>query len=222
MPTITKMNRVFTLIEFLISIAIVSVILTVVVSSQSTYNDEAALVNLADEISSTVSQAKAYGTGVREFSPASGEFSASYGLTFSLLGSGSNTAYLSFANRAIGGAVGNKSYDGDWSCSIGGASECLGKVDISRGNYIEGICVVRTSGLDLCFASRVDISFARPSTEAQLLFFDSLGGPLAPWLLLNMKGVRIVLRSPSGLTRSVVVYTTGQVSVQTTGMTITS
>jgi len=217
MPTITKMNRGFTLIEFLISIAIVSVILTVVVSSQSTYNDEAALVNLADEISSTVSQAQAYGTGVREFSPASGEFSASYGLTFSLLASGSNKAYLSFADRN-----GNKVYDGDWSCPTGGTSECLGKVDVSRGNYIEGICVVRTSGSDLCFASRVDISFARPSTEAQLLFFDSLGGPLAPWFLLNMKGVRIVLRSPNGLTRSVVVYTTGQVSVQTTGMTLTS
>src|SRR3989344_9205535 len=103
----SRNNHGFTLMELLVSIAIVSVILTVVVSSQSTYNDEAVLVNLADEISSTVSQAQAYGTGVREFSPASGEFSASFGLTFSLLASGSNKAYLSFADRN-----GNKVYDG--------------------------------------------------------------------------------------------------------------
>ena len=192
--------------ELLVSIAIVSVILTVVVSSQSTYNDEAALVNLADEISSTVSQAQAYGTGVREFSPASGEFSASYGLTFSLLASGSNKAYLSFADRN-----GNKVYDGDWSCPVGGTSECREKVPITRGNYIESLCVVRTSGADICEVGRVDISFARPSTEAQILFFNLGGASFTP---AGIKGAKIMLKSPGGLSRSVTVYKTGQISVQ--------
>ena len=130
-PTNSKINKGFTLTEFLISIALASLILTVVVSSQSTYTDGVALTNLADEISSVVFQAQAYSTGVKEFSPASSEFSASYGLTFSLLGSGSNKAYLSFGDRN-----GNKIYDGDWSCPTGGASECLGKVDIPPRNYI--------------------------------------------------------------------------------------
>src|SRR3990167_7766058 len=205
-PTNSKINKGFTLTEFLISIALASLILTVVVSSQSTYTDGVALTNLADEISSMVFQAQAYSTGVKEFSPASSEFSASYGLTFSLLGSGSNKAYLSFGDRN-----GNKIYDGDWSCPTGGASECLGKVDIPRGNYIESLCVVRTSGADICNLGRVDLSFARPSTEAQLLFFNNGGQSFNP---ANMKGAKIVLRSPGGLSRSVTVFTTGQVSVQ--------
>lgn len=197
----------FTLMELLVSIAIVSVILTVVVLNQSTYTDGAALTNLADEISSTISQTQAYGIGVREFSPGSSEFSASFGLTFSLLGSGSNVAYLSFADRN-----GNKVYDGDWSCPVGGTSECREKVPIVHGNYIESLCAVMIPGPDLCIdVGRVDISFARPSTEAQILFFNNGGNLFNP---AGQKGVRIVLRSPNGLTRSVVVYTTGQISVQ--------
>ncbi|MDO8590024.1 MAG: type II secretion system protein [bacterium] len=203
----------FTLVELMVSLAIVSVILTVVVSNQSTYTDGAALMGLADEISSSVSQAQAYGIGVKEFSPGSGEFDASYGLAFSLLSSDSNTAYLSFADRdPIGPALPNQSYDGDWSCPVGGSSECLGKVDISRGNYIESLCVVRSSGADNCsVARRVDISFARPDTETQLIFFNTSGGQFNP---PNMIGAKIVLQSPGGSTRSVTVYSTGQISVQ--------
>lgn len=196
----------FTLIELLVSIGIMAVILTVVVSKQSIYMDSAALSNLADEISLTISQAQAYGIGVKEFSPGSSEFSASYGLTFSLLGSGSNSAYLSFADRN-----GNNIYDGNWSCSIESTSECLERIDISRGNYIESLCVVRTSDADICNIGRVDISFARPNTEAQLKFFNNGGQSYNP---SGIKGARIVLESPGGLSRSVVVYTTGQISVQ--------
>ena len=132
MSLYSKDNCGFTLIELLVSISIVSVILTVIVLNQSTYTDSIALFNLADEISSTVSQAQAYGIGVREFSPGSSEFSISYGLTFNILASGSNKAYLSFADRNN-----NKIYDGNWSCPTGGASECLGKVDITRNSFIE-------------------------------------------------------------------------------------
>jgi len=200
-------ERGFTLVELLISLSIVAVILTTLVSRQSIYTDGAALSNLADEISLTVFQTQAYGIGVREFSPGSSNFSVSYGLTLSLLGSGSNKAYLTFVDRNS-----NKLYDGDWSCPIGGASECVEKVNISRGNLIDSICVVRTSGVDQCnVAERVDISFARPRTEAQITFFNGGGQVFAP---SNIQGVKIVLKSPAGATRSIVVYNTGQISVQ--------
>ena len=206
MSLYSKGDRGLTLIELLVSISIISVILTVIILNQSTYVDSIALSNLADEISSTISQAQAYGVGVKEFSPGLSEFSASYGLTFSLLGSGSASDYLSFTDRNS-----NKIYDGDWSCPVGGTSECREKVPITRGNYIESLCVVRTSGADICEVGRVDISFARPSTEAQMLFFNLGGESFNP---ANIKGAKIVLRSPGGLARSVVVYSTGQVSVQ--------
>ncbi|MEX2013632.1 MAG: prepilin-type N-terminal cleavage/methylation domain-containing protein [Parcubacteria group bacterium] len=209
MSPYSKNNSGFTLTELLVSIAIVSVILTIVISNQSTYTDGAVLINIADEISSTISQAQVYGTGVKEFSPGSGEFSASYGLTFSLLGSGSSMAYLSFADRN-----GNNIYDGDWSCPIGGASECLKKVNISRGNYIDELCRVRNNPTNpyQCELGRLDISFTRPNSEAQIKFFNQSGNPVEddPEFI----GARISVRSPGGANRSVIVYYTGQISVQ--------
>ena len=194
----------FTLIELLVSISIVSVILTVVVLNQSTYTDGAALTNLADEISSTISQAQAYGIGVREVSTGSSEFNASYGVTMSLLDSGSNTAYIYFADLN-----GDKIYTGNWSCDT---AECLSRVNITRGNVIDKICAVKISGTDNCNISRADVSFARPSTEAQIVLFNSGGAP--SFLNNNEKGVRFELRSPRGSMRSVTIYTTGQISTQ--------
>src|SRR3989338_6479901 len=200
----SKKSLGFTLIELLVSISIVSVILTVVVLNQSTYTDGAALTNLADEISSTISQAQAYGIGVREVSTGSSEFNASYGVTMSLLGSGSNTAYIYFSDLN-----GDKIYTGNWSCDT---AECLSRVIITRSNVIADICVINTFCSDqFNSAERADVSFARPSTEAQIKLFNNGGQPLNE---SNLKGIRIELKSTRGLTRSVTVYTTGQISTQ--------
>ncbi|MDP2642174.1 MAG: prepilin-type N-terminal cleavage/methylation domain-containing protein, partial [bacterium] len=150
-------HKGFTLVELIVSMGIMAIILSVVISSQSTYTDSAALSNLADEIGLTISQAQAYGIGVREFSPGTSDFTASYGLVFSLLESDFNKSYISFADRNS-----NKIYDGDWSCQTGDGLECLKKTDIPRGNYIESLCVVRSSGGDICTVGRADITFTRP------------------------------------------------------------
>lgn len=197
----------FTIVELLISISIVSIILSVVLSNQSTYTDGIALSNLADEISLTISQAQVYGIGVKELTPGSSEFNVSYGLAFSLLGSGFDKTYLSFADRNS-----NEFYDGDWSCPVGGASECLEKVSISRGNRIGSLCAVLASGGDLCDnVGRIDVSFARPKTQAQLKFFNTLGQSFNP---SGSIGAKVMLISPGGATRAVTVYNTGQVSVE--------
>ena len=199
--------RGFSLIEILVSLTIVTVILTVIVLKQSTYVDSAALSNLADEISLSLSQAQAYGIAVKELTPGSSDFSASYGLAFSLLSDGSNTNYIFFADRNN-----NNIYEDGWACPLGGISECLEKATISRGNYIDDICIVRTSGADQCGnARRVDINFERPETSSRLTFFNNSGQTIS---VQNLKGAKVVLKSSSGLSRSVVVYTTGQISVQ--------
>jgi len=197
----------FTLLEMMMVIIIVTIVLTVVVLRQTANRDGVALSNLAQDISLTLVQAQVYGVGVRELTPGSEEFSASYGLTFSLLGSGSPTAYLYFADRDDDGI-----YDDDWSCPTGGLSECLEKFDISNGNFIKDVCVVRDSGSDICLdVERADITFVRPKTEAQINFFNGGGAPYDP---LGKIGVRITLESPEGATKDVVIYKTGQVSVQ--------
>ena len=202
----SKSSLGFTLVELMVSIAIVTVILTVIISNQSTYTDTAALAGLADEISLTISQAQVYSIGVRELSTGSQVFSSSYGLSFSLLSgnSGSNVDYIYFADRDS-----DLVYSGDWLCATGG--ECLSKTSITRGNYIESICVLKTIGQDQCDVGRVDISFTRPNTEAQVLFFDSNGQSFIP---SDLKGAMVVLKSPKGSSMYVYVYQTGQISVQ--------
>lgn len=197
----------FSLIEFIVSIGIVLVILSIVVSNQSTYTDGIALSNLADEISSTISQAQTYGVGVRELTP--GIFSAAYGLTFSLRSfpSGSNKDYIYFADKIPKNGI----YDGDWSCPTGDSSECLLKTPILQNNIISDICVVRSVGADQCSVGRVDVSFTRPTPEPRLLFFNQGGESLN---LPNTIGARIELRSPAGAERSVTVYNTGQITAQ--------
>lgn len=209
----SRHKKGFTLIELLVTITIVTVILGVVLSNQSTYTDSAALSNLADQIGLTVSQAQAYGIGVKGFTPGANEFNASYGLTVSLLGSGSPTTYIFFADR--GTPSGNQIYDGTWACPKGGASdECVEETNISRGNYIYELCRVRNdiNNPYQCDLGRVDISFTRPSPEANITFIDNGGSVMGsdPEFI----GARIGLRSPKGATRSVIVYYTGQISVQ--------
>lgn len=182
-------------------------IITTILSSQSTYVDGAALSNVADEIGLTISQAQAYGIAVKELTPGSDDFSISYGIALSKIGEGSNLAYLFFADRN-----GNHAYDGSWSCVTGGSEECLEKKNISRGNYIDSICIISLSDAEDCDAvGRVDISFTRPETEAHIVFFDNSEAPYTP---SSLKGAKIVLKSPTGASRSVVVYESGHVSVQ--------
>lgn len=204
----SKNNSGFTIIELMVTISIVAAILTVVVLNQSKYTDNIAVSGLADEIGLTLTQAQIYGTGVREFTPGSNDFTSSYGLTFSLLDdTGSPTAYLYYADRDLDGM-----YDGDWGCSVGGTSECLERIDITRGVSIKELCVVPSNGNNDCItAQRIDISFKRPDTDAQLTFFNGGGSEFAP---SNMRGARITLISPEGTERSVTVYKTGQISVQ--------
>lgn len=198
-----KNNQGFTLIELLVSISIVAVILAVVLNNQSTYTDKAALTGLADEISLAVSQAQIYSIGVREPTAGVG-FSSSFGITVSLSASpnGSNSSYIYFTDTDR-----DLVYDGNWTTCSG---ECLSRTNITRGNLIEDLCIVLISGSDDCTTTinRVDVSFIRPNTEAQI-FFDGV-----PLNLNTMKGAKIKLLSPGGYRRSVSVFSTGQISVQ--------
>lgn len=194
----------FTLVELLITLSILVVILTVVLMNQSKYTDRITLTNVADDIGLSISQAQVYSIGVKEVSTGSNIFSNAYGVTFNLLASGSNSSFISFADRN-----GDKIYNGNWTCQTGGLEECLSKTDISHGNFIESICVIEISGAETCDMGRIDVTFTRPNTEAQIKFYDAGGQAYIP---ANMSGARINLTSPAGSLTSVAVYKTGQVS----------
>ena len=197
----------FTLVEVLVSLIIMLVILSVILFDQEKYNDGAAVTNLADHLGLTIAQAQSYGTSVREANPGSSDFSGAYGVSLATFLDESKVAYMFFTDRNQ-----NQAYDGSWDCVTGPAEECLERVELSGGNLVDDICVVRNNDTDQCNnAKRVDIVFTRPRTDAQLTFYNGNGNEFSPG---NMKGVRVKLISPGGVSRSVVVYTSGQVSIQ--------
>jgi Tfp pilus assembly protein FimT len=200
-------SRGFSIVELMVTIVITTVIISTIVSGQSSYVDGAALSNVADEIGLTISQAQAYGIAVKELTPGSENFAISYGIALSKVGAGNNLTYLFFADRNS-----NHAYDGSWTCDVGGENECLEKKNISRGNYIDSVCVISLSDEEDCEdVGRVDVSFTRPETQAHITFFDLSETPFTP---TSMKGAKIILKSPTGAARSVVVYESGNVSVQ--------
>lgn len=202
-----SLSQGFSLVELLVTIVIVTIIISSILLNQSNYVDGAALSNVADEIGLSISQAQAYGIAVRELTPGSQNFSVSYGVALSKVGTGNNLSYLFFADRNA-----NHAYDGSWTCSTGGTNECLEKKTISRGNYIDSICVISlTDAVDCNNVGRVDVSFTRPETEAHIVFFDNNEAPFTP---VSLKGAKIILKSPTGASRSIVIYQSGHVSVQ--------
>lgn len=201
-------NRGFSLPELLVTIAIISAVMTVVVFNQRTYSEGAALSNIIDNLSSNISQAQVYGIAVREVAPGSDDFNSAYGLAFSLLEESSDTSYLFFVDKDT-----SNHYSGDWDCQTGEAFECIEKINLNSGFFIEEFCVVRANGTDQCgnVTSRVDVTFLRPNTDARIIFFNNGGQEFNP---PNMIGVRINISSSQGATRSVIIYKTGQVSVE--------
>ncbi len=194
----------FSLIELLVSLGIAGVLLTVVVLNQRGYTEGALLSNTVDNLGLSVSQAQAYGLAVREKSPGTSDFLYGYGLSLSFLEDGGENGFIMFRDNNN-----SQYYDGGWPC---GVSECLEKTEFSGGNYIEDFCVLRTQGADQCgTVGRVDISFKRPVPDARIFLYNTGGNS---YNLPNLKGVKIIIKSPSGLTRYVTVYVTGQISVQ--------
>jgi len=202
-----RKDQGFSILEMLISLSIITMILTVIVRGQSNFSESAGLQNAADQIALYFSQVQTFSLGVKEVTP--GVFSSSFGMAFSTraMPNGSTTAYIYFADRDN-----DSLFDNDWNCVTGGTSECLERPFLYRGNTISNLCIVPSSGADLCGQGRIDISFYRPRAEARFLFFDSGGNQVTP--PVGYQGAKITLRSPSGTLRSISVYTTGQISVQ--------
>ena len=168
----------FTLIELLVSIGIMVLITSTVLISQNKYSSNISLSNLANDISLTIRQAQIYGVSVKELSAGSGDFSSAYGVDFNTTASGSNNAYIFFADR---GSSKDGYYNDAWSCPIGGSSECLQKINLTSGNTISRLCIIRKNDNGVCVGNpsvlvdHVDVTFIRPSNAANILYFNNGG-----------------------------------------------
>ncbi len=199
----------FTIAELIVSIGIATMILSVVVFSYRTANDNLSLSAAGQEVAITIRQAQVYGLSVKESDVNSGSFTAAYGVYFDPVNSPID--YILYVDRND-----NRSYDvGVGNCGTP-TTECVQKFTLRGGVTFTGICQTVISS-ETCFASNnrsLDVVFKRPNPVAFLrtningVILDN-SNPLS-----NLIAGKVVLTSTSGKTLNVKVQNTGQVYVQ--------
>lgn len=191
-------NKGFTLAEIMVVISIVSVIMTTVLFSYSTFSDRLAISSAAQEIAITIRQAQTYGLTVREAATAGGDFTAPYGMYFN---TADPTHYQLYVDKNK-----NNRYDVGAGCGTAG-TECVEQGTIRNGVTISNIC--NSSLCPPTNATGLYVSYTRPNPDASIYFVNSSDATLSS----DVTG-KIVLTSPKGNTTTLIIESTGQVTVQ--------
>lgn len=184
----TALQAGFTLIELLAVTAIMVVITGLVLANNNRFNGTILLQNLTYDIALAVREAQVYGISVQNFN---GSFESPYGMHFST--SGNTSIYVLFVDK-----------NGDGLYTDG--TEAVQTTTLA-GNYrISDLCSTPATGAEVCGLSYLDVTFVRPEPDAYIRSSANPGD-------LNPAG-KIKVSSSSGVSREVVIYANGQISVQ--------
>ena len=194
-----RKERGFTLAELIVVTGILVLITGVMLANNARFGGAILLENLAYDVALSVRKAQVYGIAVRRFGES--EFSAGYGVHFSI---NSPTVYVLFADT-FPSATGDGIYQSN-------QNELVESVTMQRGFHIADICVTAPgSTTETCGLNRLDLMFQRPEPDA-FLSANGISGVANPAALYE-RG-RVILESPRGDQASVIVESTGQISVQ--------
>lgn len=204
------MNRGFTIIELLVSVAIFVAMTSLIVAKFGNFNQSTLLTDTAYDIALVVRLAQTYGLSVRNVAQGSANFKSPYGADFDASsggdacgGSVSNASSLTlFADTSPAGAP-------DGMC--GASDTSVNSYAITRGAKIYNLCIgadatsCHQSGNTV---SRLDVSFQRPNPEAVMCASNG-GAPTCGYTYAEA-----TIQGSDGSTRTVVIRQNGQISVQ--------
>ncbi len=197
----------FTLLEMLISMAILTLLTSVLLFNYNSFNNRISLDILAHQIAQWTRDTQVSAMSVRPSRTALSSFSG-FGLHFDIT---TPTSFIYFADLN-----GDKQYTpltGAQKCGDPGV-ECEKVILINKKNKIEKLCGltspahaagVCSSGLDE--VQQFDIVFTRPNPDAAITGF--IGVPSFQYAHAD-----ITIVSPAQYRRTIQVWTTGQISVQ--------
>ena len=211
------MEKGFSLIELIVSIAIFMIITSIVLYNYGSFNNDLIVSNLAYEVALEVRTAQVYGLSVLG---SNNSFNAGYGVHFDT--NDTKDFYL-FIDTYGTGKLQNSQSDSSFSdiCvppSAGG--ECVEKVSFQSGVSIQKFCTTQDdeSGCSTTggspnagYPAALDISFKRPNPDAQVTL-TSLDGVTTRQ---QYKDARIYLTSNDQQRQKIItVDQSGQISIQ--------
>jgi prepilin-type N-terminal cleavage/methylation domain-containing protein len=198
-PT-ARLQRGFTLIELLVVVGIIVFISALILANTNKFGGQTLLQNLAYDIALSVREAQVYGISVQENT--SGTFSTGYGMHFALSDS---THYTLFQDIAQTGVYPNAL---DVKPTI---------YTIGQSFQISKLCVTPVSGIQDCSPTSLDVLFIRPEPDACISAngaTDVTTGTAYACASTNQSAC-VIVTSPRGGYMNVLIYSNGQISVET-------
>lgn len=204
-------KRGFTLIEMLMVLAIMVILTTVVMTSQSGFNQSILLTNSAYDLAIALRQAESYGISSKSFLyGGAANTNVGYGIYVSNMPTGSYTFFADRYGGVVSAAPDAKPGDGLYESAQG---ETVAQYTFTRGVNIARFCGTVTASHTVSCSTdsgisnaAVHIVFTRPNTDAVLT--AQFNGSTYP-----LSSATLYLVSPQGGSRCVTVSNVGEISV---------
>ncbi|NTV22450.1 MAG: type II secretion system protein [Candidatus Yonathbacteria bacterium] len=219
-------HKAFTLIELLVVVGIFTLMTGLVLANYPRFDSQIVLENTAHEVAIEVRQAQSYGLGVRE-SVTDADAFPGYGIHIpSLIGGFSRSVFMYADIPSLGSEDGDMRYAGGNTC-VPGSGECVEMLTL-RNHRIYAICgnmkanlgaiapfrkttdIVASGAAAYCNKDSLDVTFTRPDPDAVMIGY--VGGSedsSAPY-----SDAEIVIATTGGDVRTVVIWSTGQITVE--------
>ncbi len=187
-----RLSRGFSLLEVVITLAIISILTVMVMTRYGSFNSAVLLKNQAYEVALDVREAQTFAINARS-DVGEDTFRDGYGIYFDM---SDRQTYLFW--RDEDGS--NRYTDGD--------DTSLNRIGIDTRFRIREICIDGGSGCTT--AQRLSVAFVRPNFDAVIYQHNGSGWSRAELVEIRIESVD----DPTAATRSVLLTSTGQIAVQ--------
>ena len=225
-PYPTSFPSGFTIIELLVTVSIFALISSVLLANYPKFSSKILLENTAHSIGLSVRVAQTFGQSVRGVKVSGADVFPTHGIHFSLNGineidPADRKHFVLFADILPNSGTpteNNKIYDAISNCTVTGG-ECIDTLAIQSTEQIVLLCGDLKSkeatienwaekGAD-CGLESLDIAFTRPNPDASIKGKNQVSGEEVVFT-----DGEIVVQSPRGDYKTVIVWSTGQISVE--------
>lgn len=192
-------RRGFTLVELVVTIGIFVIISTLVFANYPKFKSQLSLKKTSQEIAFVVREAQVYSLSTREYkSGAFGTFTAGYGVHFGI--DKPDTVLLFADTNRNSDSVTGVYDDGDG---------VVKKYKIRTSDSFTSLCGdEKKSPPGSCELSQLDAVYLRPNP------FVSLTGKDGEITLPNFSDVEIIISSPGGATKKIIIWVSGQITIE--------